>query len=108
MTVLATFLLAQATANGDWATTALTATGPAGLVGVVLWKIHQDSIKRWSARELALREDNRKLTARLFLLADRATETGAVAAEVAHSDGADPRVLAAVEELRALLEARDA
>lgn len=101
-------LLAQAapSTTGDWVQTFLTATGPAGAVAAVLWKVLNDTVKRASARESELRSENRELRNRLFLLADRGMAVGQTASEIVAGDARDPELIAQMQRLEALLEQR--
>jgi hypothetical protein len=117
------FVLSQATGggSGDWVSTLLTATGPAGLVGMVLWlwvKSLLEQLKTLTGELVAIREQHRaerselraeqqKLTSRLFLLADRGMAVGQTASEIAAGEGkgwSDPELTATVQRLAALLE----
>lgn len=101
-------LLAQAapTDGGDWITGIVSGLGSAGVSTGILWKIHGDSEKRHVKVEDELRADNRGLTSRLFLLADRGMEVGQTASEVVKADVKDPELLRQMQRLEALLEQR--
>lgn len=91
-----------------WIEPFLTATGPAGAVAAVLWLILQRAEKRHETERTELRAENRQLTSRLFILADRGMAVGQTASEVvsAEAKASDPALLAEIQRLRALLEAR--
>lgn len=117
MWVLSLAVLAQAT-SGDVGMQVLTATGPAGVVALVLWKwVSSAEREKKELREETerlrveamqerdtLRGEVRQLTSRLFLLADRGMAVGQTASEVVASD--EPALLAAMERVEALLEQR--
>lgn len=96
-----------ATDPGGWVAQLIGSLGSGGVVGAVLWKLHNDHVNRASQREADLRAENKELRSRLFLLADRGMAVGQTATEVAASEpGTDPELLAQMQELRALLEQR--
>lgn len=82
--------------SGGWINTAISALGGAGLSTALLWRVHAEDRRTISS-----------LMSRLFLLADRATQVGQTAAEVARGDARDPEMTAALERLVALIEERN-
>lgn len=114
MSWLAT-LLAQAAPDdaGGWAASIFTGLGSAGVATGIMWKVHQDYRKESSQREDKLhgllseaRTENRQLSNRLFLLADRGMEVGQTASEVVKNESPDPELLRQMQKLEALLEQR--
>lgn len=87
-------------ASGDWVATLLTATGPAGVVSLLLWKVRQDAERE----KTELRAEVRDLTNRLFVLADRGMAVGQTASEVVKAD--NPGLNEVMQRIEALLDER--
>lgn len=106
--MLLTAIIAEAMPNdgGAWVTSLVSGLGSAGVSTGILWKLHTDFVKRSVAREDALLSENRQLTNRLFLLADRGMAVGQTASEVVAGDARDPELLQQMQRLEALLEER--
>lgn len=114
-TTLASIVAQAAPGVEDWAGSIITGLGSAGVATGILWKVHQDHVKRAEAREQRLieqlaeaRGENGRLTNRLFLLADRGMEVGQTASEVVKNEANDPELLRQMQKLEALLEQRGA
>jgi hypothetical protein len=91
-------VLAQAASpdvGGQWLPPVVSGVGGAGLSTAILWKIHVEDRKTIT-----------QLTARLFLLADKSTDLGKTAVQVARGQDSDPELLAEMQRLRATLEER--
>lgn len=102
------FLIAQVGPGdpGSIVTSVLSGLGAAGLPTAILWRLYFDHVRRSAEREETLRAENRHLTDRLFLLADRATEVSQAAQEVVRAEAFDPDLRLALERLSAQLDQR--
>lgn len=107
MLLLVALFAQQAAPSGDWVSYLVTATGPAGVVAGVIWKVHTDHVKRSQDREAALRDENREMRTRLFTLAERGMAVGQTASEVAANEARDPELVRLMEDVRASLRERN-
>ena len=109
-------VLAQAVpGGGDPLTNILLGLGASGLPTAIVWMLHQQYVKRSTAREehlqqqlIAARAENREKDDRLFRLAYSGMAVGQTATEVAQADATatDPELIATMRRLEDLLERR--